>query len=67
MNVLDWLLGDDTPGVQYLARTRLLGESAKGLSATGEGDARNRYLSRKMDYYRRLLDDENFMECHPMK
>lgn len=27
MRVLDWLLGDDSPGVQYLTRTRLLGES----------------------------------------
>ena len=26
-SVLDWLLGDDSPGVQYLACTRLLGES----------------------------------------
>lgn len=27
MNVLDWLLEDDAPGVAYLARARLLGES----------------------------------------
>jgi len=27
VNVLDWLLQDDAPGVQYLARARLLGES----------------------------------------
>ena len=28
MKALDWLLEDDAPGVAYLARTRLLGESA---------------------------------------
>lgn len=27
MNTLDWLLQDDAPGVQYLARARLLNES----------------------------------------
>lgn len=29
MHVLDWLLQDDAPGVQYLARLRLLGESSR--------------------------------------
>ncbi|MFQ5473265.1 MAG: hypothetical protein ACE5FA_10325 [Dehalococcoidia bacterium] len=29
MNVLDWLLEDDVPGVQYLTRARLLGESPR--------------------------------------
>ncbi|MFQ5414688.1 MAG: hypothetical protein ACE5E6_09550 [Phycisphaerae bacterium] len=29
MDVLDWLLEDDTPGVQWLTRARLLGESTR--------------------------------------
>ncbi|MGD2109715.1 MAG: hypothetical protein PVI86_10015 [Phycisphaerae bacterium] len=29
MDVLDWLLQDDNPGVQYLTRARLLGESPR--------------------------------------
>lgn len=34
MNVLDWLLKDDTPAVQYLTRARLLGESPRSRRMT---------------------------------
>ncbi len=43
MSALDWLLEDDAPGVQLLARTRLLGESPES--------RRNRSLRRRCNEY----------------
>ncbi len=51
MNVLDWLLENDTPGVQYLARLRLLGESPRSRVMTRLKRECNRYppVARMLD------------------
>ena len=43
VSAIDWLLEDDAPGVQFLARTRLLGESPES--------RRNRSLRRRCNEY----------------
>jgi hypothetical protein len=51
MNILDWLLEDDNPGVHYLVRRRLLGESSRSRRMTRLKRECNRYspVARMLD------------------